>query len=119
MPPDKWTYLYFAARRVLEALGERNPQGWIGKEPDPGDPQMVLSAIMPILMQGAQAGDPVAAQVLQTVQQLMEQAQQEGGGQDPNGQQPAQQGMVPGIEQSQSPQFPTPLAGSHLSAPIS
>lgn len=71
LPPDKWPLLYHGSRRFFEDTNERNVEAWIGKEPSPGDPGMVLQRTLQMLGQAAQQGDANAGQILQQVQGLM------------------------------------------------
>lgn len=94
LPPDKWPQLYHGTRRFFQDTGERNVEAWIGKEPSGGvPPEMMLQAVLPIVQQGAAAGDPVALAILQAVQQLEMQAQGGQPGMMPQGQAQPQQAM--------------------------
>jgi len=93
LPPDKWGMLYHGARRAYEETGERNIEGWIGKEPQAGDPVQVLMMALQMLTQAASAGDMAAPQIIQAIAQAMQGDQQMAGPAEGNVamQQPAQQ----------------------------
>lgn len=78
------TGAYFVASHVYRALGIRNPQAIIGREPiAPPNSEYILEAVMGVAQQLAQQGDPGAAAIMQMSQQLIEQGQQQaeqGGG---------------------------------------
>ncbi len=66
---------YHMMRRLLEEMGERDIEGWIGTEPGAVDPFVVLHTLMAGLQQAAQKGDMAAEQLLQAAQQAVQQMQ--------------------------------------------
>lgn len=66
---------------ILSHMGVPNPQSYLGPEPQDFDPVALLQGMMPIVMNGAQQGDPVAVAIIQMVQQRKQAAAQGGGGQ--------------------------------------
>lgn len=95
-PPQYWPMLYHGARTLLQDLGERSVEGWIGKDPGQGiDPASILTQVMQLLQQAAQT-DPAAGQVLQTITAYMQQQGQQGGQQAPPALPPPQQALPPG-----------------------
>lgn len=83
---------WMVGNRVLSHMGIRNPEAFIGPQPQPMDPMAIIQRIFPIVMQGAQMQDPIAIAIVQAVQQ-MQQTAQTGGGQGVQ----QGQGIQPGV----------------------
>lgn len=92
--PQWWPQLYHSARRTIEETGERNPEAWLGKEPQVGDPAQVLQQVTSALQAAAQGGDQIAAQILQGIMGAMQGGGQQQGMPPPQQAPPQLQGMV-------------------------
>ena len=79
IPQQYWPMLYHAARRQLSENGERSVESWIGKEPQAGDPAVILQQIVMLIQQAAQAGDPAAPAMLQAIASIQSMAPQQQG----------------------------------------
>lgn len=78
MQMGDFSYEWMRLKTMLSHLGIRNPESLIGPQPQMFDAMAIIQMILPIVMQGAQAQDPVAMQIIQAVQQRQQMAEMSG-----------------------------------------